>query len=74
MGGLGVTQGSQGVHVGFVPRPRSALYAWFVWLPAVKFDVYFSILGWERLRIISNPNSLFLGDYQVYTLSLSIAL
>lgn len=72
MGKLGVTQGSQGVHVGFFPRLRSALHAWLVWLPIVESDVYFSILRWERLRIISNPDSLFLRDYQVYTLSIAL--
>ena len=44
--------------------------AWLVWLLCVECVVYFRVLGWNGLRMISNPNSLFLGHWQVYTLHL----
>lgn len=55
--------------LGLFPRP----YARLVW-PVVESDVYLRILGWKGLRGVSNPNSLFLGNSQVYALHLFIAL
>lgn len=70
--GLGGTQCHESAALASFPD-HLVPHAWLVW-PVVEADVYLGILGRKGLRRVSNPNSLFLGHYQVYALHLFIAL